>query len=365
MTCDLQILDCFAEADAWDAALARFSSVDPCQFAAYLAAYASERQDCAGRMALYREGDACFALPVLVTPVALTLPDGASATIDAADLETPHGYGGALTTDRDPDFIARAWTAIDAWTREIKAIAEFTRFSTATQSQRIAHPECDVIENRLVAVVDGVADGDKLFAAIHQTSRTRARKAIRVGYTAGCADRRADLPAFRAVYDAVMARNAADDAFYYNDAYFDALEKLPDEAYKLIGVWNAEGALVGGVLALRYGAHAAYHLAATEAEASRLGAGNLLIHAFNTQMLADGARRIVLGGGRTTDPDDLLLPLQAQERDRSRALFHRPARLGQIGLSRRKAGLSRRAWRRSARPAAVLPVTPRELRTAP
>jgi CelD/BcsL family acetyltransferase involved in cellulose biosynthesis len=307
VTGELQILDCVADANAWDAALTRFANVDPCQYAAYLAAYAIEHQGCQGRLALYREGKDYFALPVLVTLVTIVRPDGAVERVDATDLETPHGYGGPLTTRRCTDFVGRAWAAVDAWTRKIKAIAELSRFSTATQAQLIPHPDCTVLENRSVAIVEGVTDGDELFAAIHQTSRTRARKAMRAGYIADCADRRADLPAFRAIYTAAMARNGAVDSFYYGDRYYEALERLPEDAYKLIGVWSAEGALVGGVLALRRGAHAAYHLAATEAEASRLGAGNLLMNAFNAHMLADGARRIVLGGGRTTDPNDLLL----------------------------------------------------------
>lgn len=303
----LDILDCVADADAWDAALERFAAVDPCQYAAYVAAYASQRAGCAGRMALYGEGGESFALPVLVSAVAIPRPDGASERIDATDLETPHGYGGPLTTNRDPSFLARAWAAIDAWTRDIKAIAEFSRFSTATEAHRFAHRDCDVIENRLLVIVSGVADGDALLAAIDQKSRNLVRKAWKSGLSAGVADRRADMPAFRRIYWDVMERNAAADAFYYDDAYFAALDALPAQAYALIGVWNADGAMVGGALALRHGAHAAYHLAATEAEASRLGAGNLLLHGFTAQMLADGARRIVLGGGRTTDPEDPLL----------------------------------------------------------
>lgn len=306
MSGEVEVLDATADPAAWRATLDRFDEVDPCQTAEYTRAYASQRPGAAGRLFVYREAAAGFALANLVTPVEIAPPDAAPVPTDAVDLETPHGYGGPLATSRDAAFLGRAWRAYDAWAAEIGAIAEFTRFSVLLCNHGLAHPQAEVLRNREVALVAEVADGEELLRVLNQKSRNLIRKAQKSGLTARQVDRRDHLADFRRVYGETMSRNAAAAAFLFDDAYWAALEALPDAAFRMIGAFAGEE-MVGGVVALAEGSFAAYHLAAALAEPARLGAGNLLAFTFNETMLAAGARRILLGGGRSDDPEDALL----------------------------------------------------------
>lgn len=222
------------------------------------------------------------------------------------DIETVYGYSGPIATTASPEFLANAWRGFDTWCRDNGVVAEFVRFHPLLRTERFAAPQLEVISDRHTVTVNLEGDADTLWQSYSPAHRNKVRKALKLGLVCEEADLDHDLPAFMRLYGATMERRQVSAFYHFPWSYYDRMRRTLRANCKLFTVQHA-GSMVAGGIFLFVGDTVHYHLSGSRADAQRLAPNNLMLHHVALWAQRQGFRRMHLGGGRSSAPDDALL----------------------------------------------------------
>lgn len=307
---------------AWADAVERLAAADVYHSASYHRVAEANGE---GRALAFiaEEGDAMLFHPFLRRTIERVGDESVDDTW--SDLESAYGYVGPVATTGDPDFLARAWQAFDDWCAQERIVAEFIRFNPLLQNDRFAASNTLIVDDRDTVVVE-LADGaDALWERYPPVQRNMVRKARKAGLEARVLETVDGLAEFRAVYDETMRRLGADPYYDFSDRYFDAFAPELESRARVVKVHGGGRAL--STCLLLVGPEALhYHLSGSRAEASSLGANNLMLHEAAVWGCGEGLRRFHLGGGRTPTADDSLLRFK-RSLSNERALFRSGQRI--------------------------------------
>ncbi len=214
---------------------------------------------------------------------------------------SPYGYGGPLTPATDAAFLARAWSAWQAWCREEGVLAEFCRF----HPQAYASPRAfggTVKENRQTVSVDLTVP--EVAAGFNSLTRRKIRRTQQAGVQARWSRDPADWARYAPFYRDAMQDLQAAPFYYFPDAYFEALSRLP--CTHLL-VCEREGRWLSAGVYLLEGGVVEYHLGASSPEGKETGTPSLLQAEAARWGQARGAHSLYLAGGTDPSPDNPLL----------------------------------------------------------
>lgn len=227
------------------------------------------------------------------------LPDGT-----AKDLQSAYGYGGPVTNDEDPAFLARAWQAYLTACMERRILAEFIRFDPLLRNDRWYGGNS--ARDRSTVWIDLAAGMDSVWSEMSGRARTSIRKAekenlsireIKPEDTEG-------WKRFKAIYEETMGVLDADSFYLFTEDYFKGLAGY---AGQRLLVAEKEGELLAASLFLRHAGRTEYHLSASRPAGKRIGASNLLLAEAIRRYGAEGAQCLHLGGGTDGREDNPLL----------------------------------------------------------
>jgi hypothetical protein len=211
-----------------------------------------------------------------------------------------YGYGGALATSDEADFLQAAWTAYGAWCRSQGVLAEFCRFHPEAGNQRFFGGT--VTENRMTVSMD--LTKPNLADEYNGQARRKLRRAAAAGAQARFSRDPADWSHFAAFYRQAMQAIGAAPGYLFGDGYFEALSRLPQSwlcVCEAAGRWLSAGVYLLGDEVVEY------HLGASSPQGHDAGTAYLMQHAAALRGKAGGARALYLGGGTTPEPDNTLL----------------------------------------------------------
>jgi hypothetical protein len=217
------------------------------------------------------------------------------------DASSPYGYGGPLCTTDDPAFLAAAWQAYRESMRADGVVVEYVRFHPVLGNER--HYGGNVVQSRPVVCVDLEQDDISAGYAVRQ------RQALKKAAAAGLAYEEAALATvvreFAAFYRAGMGAIGADPFYLFADSYFEAL--VASGLARVGYCRSPDGAWLGAALFLDGEGIREYHLAATCAQGRKANASGFVLHHAGLAARERGLRRLYLGGGSDTRPDNPLL----------------------------------------------------------
>lgn len=294
-----------SEHQQWRDALAGFTRIDVCHLPEYHQAYSLRFTGAKALMWDFEDKGEKLCYPFLLSPVILCGSDGEKKASGFNDISGIYGYSGPLSTTDDGTFLEEAWLRFDEWARSQQVISEFIRFSTYVNNKNWAHPEASVEYNRPVALAVLPETADSFMTQLNSKTRNMIRKAVKSNLVAREVSLTEALGEFRELYQETMGRNQATGFFMYDDAYYDLLLSLPAGELLLFAVYQ-ESEMVAAAMALVHGDMAFYHLGASTQEASRLGAGNLVLFEMASQLIDRSVGYFNVGGGRTIADDDPL-----------------------------------------------------------
>ena len=160
-----------------------------------------------GNLALY---------PFLKNPIT---PLGYELDKEYYDIQGAYGYNGIISSTENPEFIAAFWEAFDAYCQENAIIAEFTRFHSLLNNQRLASPQMKTLYSRHTVSLDLSLTEDEIWKnQISSKNRNMIRKAEKEGVTIVESD---DYDTFKRLYDGTMTNLHAMDFFFFPQAYYD------------------------------------------------------------------------------------------------------------------------------------------------
>ena len=227
-----------------------------------------------------------------------------------SDIETVYGYGGPLSTTKNPDFLSSVWDLFSEWSRENHLVAEFIRFHPLLSSQENVTGSCEVVLNRETVAVSLDCSEDQLWEDYPSVQRNMVRKALKAGLSCEECDGFRDLVRFRELYVDTMRRLDADDYYSFSGSYFDYLCDSLSGRIRLFQVRDKKR-VVAAALFMLYEDKIHYHLAGSDFSYRKYAPNNLLLHTVAEWARARGFRSLHLGGGQTVDPCDPLLRFKA------------------------------------------------------
>jgi RimJ/RimL family protein N-acetyltransferase len=216
------------------------------------------------------------------------------------DLETPWGYGGPVARDGDA-----FWRGIGEWRRrqaDRGRVAEFIRMHPFLNPLAFRGWFDQIRFDRLTVLVDLSEPQDARHRNYSKGTRYSLRQAEKALTLRRLEAGEGEL--FRALYEAGLARNEADEEYFFPPDHFASLLGAD---WADVRVAELDGEAVAVACFLHGGRFAHYHLSGGTPLARELFAHHLLLEDAINRYAAAGLRWMHLGGGRGGGLGDSLL----------------------------------------------------------
>ena len=247
------------------------------------------------RALVVEDGHRRLLLPLVMRPVEGTMKDACS----------PYGYPGPVQTgEPDPQFERAALLCGVDLLGEIGVVTLFVRTHPLLNP---APPEGVgvIVRHGDTVAVDLTQPESVLWQQTRRNHRQQIRQALAKGYVSELDERPERLEAFRALYHATMENCAADAYYFFDDAYFDALNEALGERLHVAIARKGDVVAAAGLFAVT-GDIVQMHLTGHDNRFAADQPMKLVFHHVRTWSRERGHRVLHLGGGRGGAEDSLL-----------------------------------------------------------
>jgi len=231
---------------------------------------------------------------------------GQSLGEELYDLETPYGYGGPISNSSDEVFLRRAFFAYREFCKTQLIVCEFIRFHPFNPIGAKGSLFDMHLTERQVVIVDLEKSTEERRKLYSKTTRNIVKKAEKLLTKDSSSVK---LSNFIDMYIETMNKNSANDFFYFQESYFRDLLAL--EGVSLLAIKKEDlFASIGFFMCSEELAH--YHLSANNQNLAKDNGNYLLLDAAFEHAKSKGCRYMMLGGGRTSSPDDSLFRFKSK-----------------------------------------------------
>lgn len=224
------------------------------------------------------------------------------------DLETPHSYGGYISSTNCKFFLTRAFSELKLKCIKENIIAEFISF----------HPSNEFLVNNPTFFDFFSKDREIVFIDLRDSRADRinkysptTRNIIKKSTNILNVTESSDLNSFFNIYEFTMKKNNATNHYFFPKKYFESIFALRD--VKLFSV-NYKNEIIAMAFIVFGNSIAHYHLSANS-ELSLKMHGNYYLIDFLSDYIKDNYPDITffnLGGGRSNLESDLLLKFKSK-----------------------------------------------------
>ena len=284
-----EIADFFADHNLWDI---YFDS-------AYVSLYQGGDESKKAEAFCYEADGNLFFLPYLKAPI--------SGFPGLWDFQTAYGYGGALATTDDPQFLAAAWAEFEREARSRGVICGLLRFHPLLNTRRYAARPISIISVRDTVWLDLHRSFEEIYSDYSKENRRKLKKATREGVSVEVCTGSDSLSRFASLYATRMSELRARSDYFFDEEYFSSINALGTDGYRVYLCFSKSRELVGGALILLSTKYVHYHLSASRREWFHLSPNNVLRDHVIRDFVGGKRSAIHFGGGLTGDSGDSLL----------------------------------------------------------
>ncbi|MBN1038440.1 MULTISPECIES: peptidoglycan bridge formation glycyltransferase FemA/FemB family protein [unclassified Clostridium] len=252
-------------------------------------------KDKVAKLFVYEEEDNLAIYPFIMSKI-----KGYDLKNEYYDIETAYGYGGPLANTKNLVFLNEFEDAFREFCKKNNIIAEFVRFHPLLNNHTIFISDIKVCHNRTTTYINLNKSIDDIWSQdIISKNRNVIRKAKKSGLVTEFSF---DLNEFKKVYIETMDRLNAGKNYYFNDKYFDDLNKLEHVCInvKLNDITVASGIFLQGDEIFHY------HLSGSLKEYLKYCPNNLLLWTAIEYGKNAGFSKFHFGGGLTDSENDSL-----------------------------------------------------------
>lgn len=222
------------------------------------------------------------------------------------DLETPYGYGGFYTNTDDEEFLRKALKEYTEFCNSKEIIAEFIRFHPLNTFPKKFSKYLDFcLYDRDVVFVDLNVGKEERWASYSSNTRYKIKKARHLEFKVFDSVSDDDIFNFYKIYIQTMNKNSADKFYFFSEKYFKDLLSLKNT--KLFLAFDDNHTVVSGAIFIESEFLVSYHLGAKNYNINIVGSNYFLFDRIFDFYSEQGKLYALLGGGRTSNPDDSLL----------------------------------------------------------
>lgn len=233
------------------------------------------------------------------------------------DWETPYGYGGPLLEKALSEASSRRFVeALRAFCAETRVVTQFVRFHPYLENENSVPGLIERRYMRDTITIDTSCEGN-ILGNMDSKCRNMIRKAEKNGVTIHMASID-DYDEFAMLYEITMTRLGADEAYFFGQAYYEAMRKMRDNAFILYALHD--GDVVAGAMFMYNHRYMHYHLSASDPAYRNLAATNLILYHAAKWAAKNGIILFHLGGGVTGE--DSLFGFKKQFNKNGRKPFY-------------------------------------------
>lgn len=288
------------ESEAWDSVVRSFRAYDTYWLSGYVKAF-QIHGDGAPFLLFYEDGKTRGIHVVMKRDIAQDerfrnrIPES-----EYFDVTTPYGYGGWLI---EGEQTGPLFDAYSAWLHENGIISEFVRFHPMLQNHAACGDFYEVVPLGEVVHMD-LTSPEVIWNNLTSKNRNMIRKALKNEIRIYNGRFPEIYETFRAIYNATMDKDGADDYYYFQPAFYASiLEDLPQNAQVF---WaEKDGTVIAASIMLTANGRMNYHLSGSLREYSSLAPGNLILYQAALWGCANGFQTLYLGGGVGSGEDSL------------------------------------------------------------
>jgi lipid II:glycine glycyltransferase (peptidoglycan interpeptide bridge formation enzyme) len=220
------------------------------------------------------------------------------------DLITPYGYGGFLFEGETSEENMRVFSEVfKQWLKENRIVSVFYRFHPQLCTADRANCYCSPIFLGYTIEMD-ISNEDVIWSNITSKNRNMIRKAKKNGITIGHGFSWKLFTEFKAMYDATMKKDNAEEYYFFNeDFYLSIFENMKDVCEMFYAEY--EGKKIAMSMMLFTNGRMHYHLSGSVLEYRNLAPSNLLLYEAAKWGCLRGLHTFHLGGGVGSGEDNL------------------------------------------------------------
>lgn len=219
------------------------------------------------------------------------------------DIESVYGYGGPVVEGYNQSDMDEFEINFEDYCNTNNIVAEFIRFHPVLSNQIYFERGMKIERNRDTVIVD--LDGNlenRWNFSISSKNRNMIRKATKSGIEVLISN---DLKTFKKLYKETMTKLNAEDYYYFCDDYFTQLYKM-DKNQVLLEA-KLDGITIASAFFIFSDCYINYHLAGSDIRYLKYAPNNLLLFEAIKYGIENKKKKLFLGGGTTSRPDDSLL----------------------------------------------------------
>lgn len=233
------------------------------------------------------------------------------------DFSTPYGYGGWLFEgNEDLQDRAEALEEYQAWCFEHRVVCEFMRFHPVLENH-IACKGFYAISGLGETVLMDLQSPEAIWSNLTSKNRNVIRKATRNDVQIHQGNSPELFKVFKAIYDQTMARDDADEYYYFESAFYESICRCLPHNVLVFYAQIPDGTIISSAIILFADGCMNYHLSGSLKEYSSLDATNLLLYKAALWGYEHGFRTFHLGGGVGSGKDGLFKFKKAFNRNAS------------------------------------------------
>lgn len=217
------------------------------------------------------------------------------------DLVTPYGYGGwLLEGDGEPSELDAVYTK---FCREQSIVCEFVRYHPMWDNANQMEQMYQLIYLGHTIAMD-LKDKETIWSNIISKNRNMIRKAEKNGIEIVHGLDSERLSAFKKMYDETMAKDAAEEYYFFGDAFYNSINvDMTDNAIVFTAIY--EGKPIAAAIMLYANRKLNYHLSGSDITYRSIAPTNLLLYKAALWGCENGMKTFHLGGGIGSQEDNL------------------------------------------------------------
>jgi len=225
------------------------------------------------------------------------------------DLETVYGYGVFYTNTEDKTFLDKAIKLYKEFCIENRIVAEFIRFNPLNPYLSYLSNYLNFFEhNRDVVVIDLNLKEEEIIKNYSSRTRTYIKRLLednsyKVEILESEKSKNKMVEKFYDLYYQTMQKNKAEKFYFFDKYYFNGLNKL---SFGKLFVVYKDDEVISMAYFLEGDKVAYYHLSANDPLKYNLKGNYLALHEAIDYYSSISKKYLILGGGRTKDPNDSL-----------------------------------------------------------
>lgn len=215
---------------------------------------------------------------------------------DFFDIETPYGYGGPLSNNKNRNFLNSAQSSFFKWCLKNNIIIEFVRFHPLIRNHEIYDLIDKVEYNRTTYSIN--FKEFKLQKNKYDTkTRNMIKKFHKNDYKILLSSSKKDFDKFIGLYKKNMIDKKTSIFYLFSKDYFNKLFKFIQKKGFLLCAFDKKNKLIGGSIFLFSSKYLHYHLSSTLKDIKYAGTNNAILDRAISIGINKNLTQLHLGGG--------------------------------------------------------------------